>query len=38
MPLRNAHAIAERCEIPHHDAQVTAVEIHLDPADEHDQA
>jgi cation diffusion facilitator family transporter len=40
LPLRDAHAVAEqvRHEIMHHDSQVAAVEIHLDPAGEHDEA
>lgn len=40
LPLRDAHAIAEqvRHEIMHHDAQVASVQIHLDPAGEHDEA
>jgi cation diffusion facilitator family transporter len=40
LPLRDAHAIAEhvRHEIMHHDAHVAAVEVHLDPAGEHDEA
>jgi cation diffusion facilitator family transporter len=38
--LRDAHAIAEqvRHEIMHHDPHVAAVEVHLDPAGEHDEA
>lgn len=40
LPLRDAHAIAEqvRHEIMHHDPQVASVQIHLDPAGEHDEA
>jgi cation diffusion facilitator family transporter len=40
LPLRDAHAIAElvRHEIMHHDAQVAAVDVHVDPAGEHDEA
>jgi cation diffusion facilitator family transporter len=40
LPLRDAHAIAEqvRHEIMHHDSQVASVQIHLDPAGEHDEA
>ena len=40
LPLRDAHAIAEqvRHEIMHHDPQVASVQIHVDPAGEHDEA
>lgn len=39
-PLRDAHAVAERVRhaLMHHDPQVAAVEVHLDPAGEHDEA
>ena len=39
-PLRDAHAVAERVRhaLMHHDRQVAAVEVHLDPAGEHDEA
>jgi cation diffusion facilitator family transporter len=40
LPLREAHAVAERVrhEIMHHDAQVAAVDVHVDPAGERDEA
>lgn len=40
LPLRNAHAIAERVRhaLMHHDRRVAAVEVHLDPAGEQDEA
>lgn len=40
LPLRDAHAIAEqvRHALMHHDPQIAVVEVHLDPAGEHDAA
>jgi cation diffusion facilitator family transporter len=40
LPLRDAHAIAEevRHALMHHDGQVAAVDVHLDPAGERDEA
>jgi cation diffusion facilitator family transporter len=40
LPLREAHAIAElvRHDIMHHDPQVAAVDVHIDPAGEHEEA
>ena len=40
LPLRDAHAMAERVrhEIMHLDPQVASVDVHVDPAGEHDQA
>jgi cation diffusion facilitator family transporter len=40
LPLREAHATAERVRhgIMHFDPQVAAVDVHVDPAGEHDEA